>query len=74
MNRPTTITLGKISRPKLSRDGRTMVVSIPISFRRQGGQARGHSGKCADLVASPAPRRQYADQSRGARSSLAQYA
>ncbi|MCP3393893.1 hypothetical protein NLM27_34615 [Bradyrhizobium sp. CCGB12] len=40
MNRPTTLTLGPISRPKLSRDGRTMVVSIPISFRRQGGRKR----------------------------------
>ncbi|EIG63590.1 hypothetical protein [Bradyrhizobium sp. WSM1253] len=40
MNRPTTITLGKIGKPKLSRDGRTMVVSIPISFRRQGGRKR----------------------------------
>ncbi|MHC2400960.1 hypothetical protein ACVMGC_005504 [Bradyrhizobium barranii subsp. barranii] len=40
MNRPTTLTLGPISRPKLSRDGRTMVVSIPISFQRQGGRKR----------------------------------
>ncbi|MBR0867870.1 hypothetical protein ACFLEY_08430 [Bradyrhizobium sp. YCK136] len=40
MNRPTTITLGTVSRPKLSRDGRTMVISIPISFRRQGGRKR----------------------------------
>jgi len=40
MNRPTTLTLGPIGRPKLSRDGRTMVVSIPISFRRQGGRKR----------------------------------
>ncbi|TQF31965.1 hypothetical protein [Bradyrhizobium sp. UNPA324] len=40
MNRPTTLTLGRIGRPKLSRDGRTMVVSIPISFRRQGGRKR----------------------------------
>lgn len=40
MNRPTTLTLGPTGRPKLSRDGRTMVVSIPISFRRQGGRKR----------------------------------
>ncbi|MHC2286822.1 hypothetical protein ACVIJW_002692 [Bradyrhizobium barranii subsp. barranii] len=40
MNRPTTITLGPSGMPKLSRDGRTMVVSIPISFRRQGGRKR----------------------------------
>lgn len=40
MNRPTTLSLGAIGRPKLSRDGQTMVVSIPISFRRQGGRKR----------------------------------
>lgn len=40
MNRPTTLTLGPIGRPKLSRDGRTMVVSIPISLRRSGGRKR----------------------------------
>jgi len=40
MNHPTTITLGKITKPKMSRDGRTMIVSIPISFRRQGGRKR----------------------------------
>ncbi|MHB0789643.1 hypothetical protein [Bradyrhizobium sp. 5.13L] len=40
MNRPTTLNLGPIGRPKLSRDGRTMVVSIPISFRRSGGRKR----------------------------------
>lgn len=40
MTHPTTITLGKIGKPKLRRDGRTMVVSIPISLRRQGGRKR----------------------------------
>lgn len=40
MNRPTTLTLGPVGRPKLSRDGRSMVVSIPISFRRSGGRKR----------------------------------
>lgn len=33
-----TITVGPCGRPKLSRDGRTMVVRIPISLRRQGGR------------------------------------
>jgi hypothetical protein len=34
------ITAGQAGRPKLSRDARTMVVSIPISLRRQGGRKR----------------------------------
>jgi hypothetical protein len=38
MRKAASITMGKISRPVLSRDGRTMVVRIPISFRRQGGR------------------------------------
>ncbi|MBR0831361.1 hypothetical protein JQ596_38235 [Bradyrhizobium manausense] len=40
MTKTPTIKLGPIGRPKLSRDGRTMVVSIPISLRRQGGRKR----------------------------------
>ena len=40
MNRPTTLTLGPVGRPKLSPDGHTMIVTIPISFRRQGGRKR----------------------------------
>jgi len=35
---PKTITIGTVEPPKLSRDGRTMVVSIPISMRRTGGR------------------------------------
>ena len=35
-----TITVGEVERPKLSRDGRTMVVSIPISMRRTGGRKK----------------------------------
>jgi hypothetical protein len=38
MTKAASITTGQISRPTLSRDGRTMVVRIPISFRRQGGR------------------------------------
>jgi hypothetical protein len=34
------ISIGRSSRPKLSRDGRTIVVSIPISLRRQGGRKK----------------------------------
>ncbi|SED72243.1 hypothetical protein SAMN05444164_5588 [Bradyrhizobium erythrophlei] len=40
MTRPAPITIGAPSRPKLSRNGRTIVVSIPISLRRQGGRKR----------------------------------
>jgi hypothetical protein len=35
-----TIAVGKVERPKLSRDGRTMVVSIPISMRLAGGRKK----------------------------------
>lgn len=35
---PKTITVGKVKDLKLSRDGRTMVISIPISMRRTGGR------------------------------------
>jgi hypothetical protein len=37
---PKTIVVGTGERPKLSRDGRTMVVSIPISMRRSGGRKK----------------------------------
>lgn len=56
MNRPTTITLGPLARPKLSRDGRTMVVSIPISFRRQGGRKRVVTPAAAPTWSPPPPR------------------
>ncbi|MBR1206085.1 MULTISPECIES: hypothetical protein [unclassified Bradyrhizobium] len=49
MTRPTPITIGAPSRPKLSRDGRTIVVSIPISLRRQGGR------KCVVTPADSSP-------------------
>jgi hypothetical protein len=38
MAKPTKITIGSLGRPKVSPDGRTMTVSIPILFRRQGGR------------------------------------
>ena len=37
MTRPA-IAIGQFGRPTLSRDGRTMIVSIPISLRRQGSR------------------------------------
>ncbi|MDR6657592.1 hypothetical protein J2W51_000134 [Tardiphaga robiniae] len=38
MSESPNITVGPLGRPKLSRDGRSMVVSIPIQMRRQGGR------------------------------------
>jgi hypothetical protein len=35
-----TIAVGNVEGPKQSRDGRTMVVSIPISMRRFGGRKK----------------------------------
>jgi len=55
MNRPTTLTLGPVGRPKLSRDSRTMVVSIPISFRRQGGRKRVITPANAEAWSPPKP-------------------
>jgi hypothetical protein len=40
MMKPITIAVGEVAKPKLSRDGRTMVVSIPISMRRTGGRKK----------------------------------
>jgi hypothetical protein len=40
MMKPITIAVGEVERSKLSRDGRTMVVSIPISMRRTGGRKK----------------------------------
>jgi hypothetical protein len=37
---PKTIATGTVERPKLNPDGRTMVVSIPISMRRFGGRKK----------------------------------
>lgn len=55
MNRPTTLALGPIGRPKLSRDGRTMVVSIPISFRRQGERKRVVTPANSEAWSAPKP-------------------
>jgi hypothetical protein len=40
MMKPITISVGEVAKPKLIRDGRTMVVSIPISMRRTGGRKK----------------------------------
>ena len=37
---PKTITVGEVAPPRLSRDGRTMIVSIPISLRLTGGRKK----------------------------------
>jgi hypothetical protein len=37
---PKTIEVGKVRPPKFSRDGRTMVISIPISMRLIGGKKK----------------------------------
>jgi|SRR4051812_5223113 hypothetical protein len=38
MTKPSSITVEGPPRPKLSQDGRTLTVRIPISLRRQGGR------------------------------------
>jgi hypothetical protein len=40
MMKAATLTTRRLSRPKLSSDGRTMVITIPIDFRRQGGRKK----------------------------------
>jgi len=40
MMKPITIAVGEVPKPRLSPDGRTMVVSIPISMRRTGGRKK----------------------------------
>ena len=37
---PKTITVGEVAPPRLSRDGRTVVISIPISMRLVGGRKK----------------------------------
>jgi len=40
MTKLAKMTMGTPSRPKVSRDGKTIVISVPISLRRQGGQRK----------------------------------
>ena len=56
MKRPGKFTIGSLSRPKVSRDGRAMMVSIPISFCRQGGRRKVVTPSDA-LAWSPPPAR-----------------
>jgi hypothetical protein len=56
MTKPAKISIGRSSRPKLGSDGRTMVVSIPISFRRQGGRKTVVTPSHAPTWSPPPPR------------------
>lgn len=56
MRKLAKITIGRFSRPRLSGDGRTMVVSIPISFRRQGGRKIVVTPSHASTWSPPLPR------------------
>lgn len=40
MKTPSDITAGPLGRPRLSRDGKTLTVSIPIALARHGAQKR----------------------------------
>lgn len=40
MNKTSDIIAGPLGRPRLSRDGKTLTVSIPIALTRQAGQKR----------------------------------
>jgi hypothetical protein len=50
------ITIGRSRWPKVSRDGRTLVVRIPISFRRQGGRKKVVTPSQAPTWSPPPPR------------------
>jgi hypothetical protein len=56
MMKPTKITIGRFGQPKVSRDGRTMIVSIPISLRRQGGRKKVVTPSRAPTWSPPPPR------------------
>ena len=56
MMKPDKITIGRFDRPKVSRDGQTMVVSIPISLHRQGGRKKVVTSAHAPLWSPPPPR------------------
>ena len=72
--KPVTITAGGTAKPKLNRDGKTIVVSIPISLQRTGGEEGGHTGKCRTLVTAASSRRQHDRQGVGSGASLARHA
>src|SRR5262245_13090907 len=56
MTKPGRITIGPLTRPKVSRDRRTMTVSIPIAFRRQGGRRKIVTPSHAPAWSPPPPR------------------
>jgi hypothetical protein len=56
MTKAAKIAVGRFGRPKLGPDGRTMVVSIPISFRRQGGRKTVVTPSHAPTWSPPPPR------------------
>jgi len=56
MMTPTKISIGHSGRPRLGPDGKTMVVSIPISLRRQGGRKEVVTPSHAPSWAPPPPR------------------
>ncbi len=56
MTNPPRITIGPLSRPRLSQDGRAMVVTIPISLRRKGGRRKVVTPANAAAWAPPPPR------------------
>lgn len=56
MTKPAKITIGHFGRPKLGPDGMTMMVSIPFSFRRQGGRKKVVTPSHAPAWSPPPPR------------------
>jgi hypothetical protein len=56
MKKTAKITIGRFGQPKLSPDGQTMVVSIPIAFRRQGGRKTVVTPSHAPTWSPPPPR------------------
>jgi hypothetical protein len=56
MTKPARITTAHSNPPQLSSNGRTMVVSIPISFRRQGGRKTVVTPSRAGTWSPPPPR------------------
>lgn len=56
MTRIAKITIGQFDRPKVGPDGLTMTVSIPISFRRQGGRKKVVTPSHAPAWSPPPPR------------------
>jgi hypothetical protein len=56
MTKLAKISIGRFGQPKIGPEGRTMVVSIPISFRRQGGRKKVVTPSHAPTWSPPPPR------------------